>query len=54
MFASYFSVFCHAQVAVALAAAQLDVGAHYYNKSLKTTYIKLADNKADITIEVLF
>ena len=42
------------EAAAALAATKVSVGAFYYNKSLKTTFIKVADNKSDITIEVVF
>ena len=40
--------------AASLAAAKVSVGAFYYNESLKTTFIKVADNKSDITIDVVF
>ena len=41
------------EAANALAAVD-EPGAYYYNKFLKTTFIKIFDTSSDITVEVIF
>ena len=40
--------------AASLVAAKVSVGAFYYNERLKATFVKVADNKSDITIDAVF
>ena len=40
--------------AKALANSQDTPGAYYYNKFLKTTFLKIFDTSSDITVEVVF
>lgn len=40
--------------AKALVDSQESPGAFYYNKFLKTTFIKIFDTSKDITVEVVF